>query len=90
VISDCGFRIADWHGGLSVRVLGILDYWNTFAKHDSMFQKSLLLSHAPSPNVWKTSWICEPAVPKMLEFAPPGQSSKNPKINACESHAVRA
>ena len=26
----------------------ILDYWNIFAKHDSMFQKSLLLSHPSS------------------------------------------
>jgi hypothetical protein len=45
VFFDRGFGIAVWRGGLGVRVLGILDYWNTLAKHDSVFQKSLLLSH---------------------------------------------
>ena len=28
-----------------VRSAALLDFWNTFAKHDSLFQKSLLLSH---------------------------------------------
>jgi hypothetical protein len=52
--------------------LGQLDFWNTFAKHDSPFQKSLLLSHVPPQSGWKTRRICAPPVPKMLEFAPHG------------------
>jgi hypothetical protein len=32
----------------AARALAFLDYWNTFAKHDSAFQKSLLLSHLVS------------------------------------------
>jgi hypothetical protein len=59
------------------RQTAILDFWNSFAKHDSVFQKSLLLAQAVRRHPWKTRCYCERGVPKMLEFAPHGESSKN-------------
>ena len=48
--------------------LGPLDFWNTFAKHDSLFQKSLLLAPRRWPAPWKARQFCVRRVPKDLEF----------------------
>jgi len=34
-----------------------LDYWNTFEKHDSLLQKSMVLAHAGSQRLCKTRRI---------------------------------
>ena len=54
----------------------ILDFWNTFAKHDSLFQKSPLLACPGCDRFGKTRRFLIARVPKMLEFAPHGASSK--------------
>jgi hypothetical protein len=41
------------------RIFGLLDYWNTCAKHDSLFHNSLLLSHLLSRNIYKSRRIRE-------------------------------
>jgi hypothetical protein len=54
----------------------LLDFWNTCAKHDSVFQKSPLLSPLGGDRLGKTRRFPNLRVPKDLEFAPHGVSSK--------------
>jgi len=53
-----------------------LDYWNTFEKHDSLLQKSMVLAHAGSQRLCKTRRIQTARVPKYLDLAPSCVSSK--------------
>jgi hypothetical protein len=78
------FRDATTRGGCKkseergARSFGVLAFWNTLAEHDSMFQKSLLLARSHCDRPCKTRRFLLACVPKMLEFAPDGQSSKIP------------
>ena len=53
-----------------------MDFWNTFGKHDSLFQKSPLLSPSGGDRLCKTRRFQNLRVPKDVEFAPHGVSSK--------------
>jgi hypothetical protein len=55
--------------------LRFLEYWNTFEKHDSLFQKSPLLAPSGGDRLCKTRRFQNTRVPKDLEFAPHGVSS---------------
>ena len=65
-----------------------MDFWNTFAKHYSPFQKSPLLARSHSDRPCKTRQLLTTRVPKDLEFALPAQSSKIPPLRLREAHAA--
>ena len=62
-----------------------VDFWNTIDELDSLFQKSLLLSHLLSRNPGKSRRNRARDVPKRSEFTPHGPSSK---INQLQNRPV--
>jgi hypothetical protein len=54
----------------SLRCGAILDFWNSCAQLDSMFQKSLLLSRSVGDRLGKIRRLAAMRAPKILEFAP--------------------
>jgi hypothetical protein len=62
--------------------LRFLEYWNTLEKHDSLFQKSPILAPSGGDRLCKARRFRKVLIPKDLEFAPDGQSSKNQLVGS--------
>jgi hypothetical protein len=59
-----------------------LDFWSTLREHDSLFQKSPILAPSGGDRLCKKRRLCKVLIPKVLEFAPDGQSSKNQLVGS--------